>query len=104
MSESTSQYLNTAGEALSRLPGPEGQRFAVLFEHGSLALEIYAPRGNDPQQPHTRDESTSSLREVVNLYVERLRKKAYPEPAGMHQHVHRGPSNKDDTNRGLSDG
>lgn len=46
----------TVTEALERLPGPEGQRFATVFEHGSLLVEIYAPRGVDPQQPHTRDE------------------------------------------------
>jgi mannose-6-phosphate isomerase-like protein (cupin superfamily) len=27
-----------------------------LFKHGSLDVKIYAPRGTDPQQPHTRDE------------------------------------------------
>jgi mannose-6-phosphate isomerase-like protein (cupin superfamily) len=42
--------------ALGLLPGPGGKRFATVFEHGSLAVEIYAPRGTDPQQPHTRDE------------------------------------------------
>ena len=31
-------------------------RFATAFAHGSLDVEIYAPRGVDPQQPHTRDE------------------------------------------------
>jgi mannose-6-phosphate isomerase-like protein (cupin superfamily) len=46
----------TVAEALERLPGPQGQRFATIFEHGSLLVEIYAPRGVDPQQPHTRDE------------------------------------------------
>ena len=46
----------TVAEALERLPGPEGQRFATVFQHGSLLVEIYAPRGVDPQQPHTRDE------------------------------------------------
>lgn len=43
-------------QALARLPGPEGKRFATIFERGSLTLEIYAPRGTDPQSPHTRDE------------------------------------------------
>lgn len=43
-------------DALQRLPTPAGKRFVTLFEHGSLALELYAPRGSDPQQPHTRDE------------------------------------------------
>ena len=46
----------TMEEALRRLPGPDGERSAVLFEHGSLLVKVYAPRGADPQQPHTRDE------------------------------------------------
>jgi len=46
----------TVTEALARLPGPQGQRFASVFKHGSLVVEIYAPRGVDPQTPHTRDE------------------------------------------------
>ena len=46
----------TVTNALQSLPGPEGQRFATIFQHGTLLVEIYAPRGNDPQQPHTRDE------------------------------------------------
>lgn len=43
-------------QALKPLPGPEGQRFATVFQHGSLLVEIYAPRDVDLQQPHTRDE------------------------------------------------
>ena len=43
-------------DALARLPGPEGKRFTTVFRHGTLLVEIYAPRGHDPQQPHTRDE------------------------------------------------
>ena len=34
----------------------EQPRFAQVFAHGSLEVEIYAPRGHDPQTPHTRDE------------------------------------------------
>lgn len=49
-------FSATAAQALENLPGPEGQRFATIFEHGSLLVEIYAPRGVDPQEPHTRDE------------------------------------------------
>jgi mannose-6-phosphate isomerase-like protein (cupin superfamily) len=41
---------------LGRLPTPEGKRFAVAFEHGTLSVELYAPRGVDPQAPHRRDE------------------------------------------------
>jgi len=46
----------TVAEALTRLPGPAGERWAVVLEHGTLEVEIYAPRGRDPQNPHTRDE------------------------------------------------
>ncbi len=46
----------TVGEALERLPGPGGERFARVMEHGSMEVEVYAPRGHDPQEPHTRDE------------------------------------------------
>jgi mannose-6-phosphate isomerase-like protein (cupin superfamily) len=43
-------------EALEKLPGKNGERWAVMLEHGTLEIEIYAPRGTDPQKPHTRDE------------------------------------------------
>ncbi len=46
----------TVLEALPRLPGPAGERFVELFQHGTLSVELYAPRGRDPQTPHTRDE------------------------------------------------
>lgn len=46
----------TIAEAMERLPGSQGERFVTLFEHGSLVVEFYAPRGFDPQQPHIRDE------------------------------------------------
>ena len=43
-------------EALNRLPGPQGERSVALFEHASLVVKLYAPRGQDPQTPHSRDE------------------------------------------------
>jgi mannose-6-phosphate isomerase-like protein (cupin superfamily) len=42
--------------AIKRIPTPDGKPFAELFRHGSLSVEIYAPRGRDTQKPHTRDE------------------------------------------------
>ena len=42
--------------AIEQLPGEGGTDWRVLFEHGSFELEIYAPRGHDPQKPHDRDE------------------------------------------------
>ena len=46
----------TVSQGLGRLPGSQGERYVELFTHGTLAVEIYAPRGDDPQTPHTRDE------------------------------------------------
>ena len=46
----------TLAEALDRLPGPQGERSVSVFEHGSLVVKLYAPRGDDPQTPHSRDE------------------------------------------------
>jgi mannose-6-phosphate isomerase-like protein (cupin superfamily) len=46
----------TLDDGLSRLPTPEGKRFVNLFNHGTLQVELYAPHGTDPQQPHDRDE------------------------------------------------
>ena len=49
-------------EGLGRLPGPGGERFVELFQHGTLSVELYAPRGRDPQSPHTRDEVYAVVR------------------------------------------
>jgi len=46
----------TLMEGLARLPAADGKRFATLFEHGTLSVELYAPSGTDGQQPHARDE------------------------------------------------
>jgi mannose-6-phosphate isomerase-like protein (cupin superfamily) len=43
-------------EAMRLLPGPKGERFAKVLGHGSMEVEVYAPRGTDPQTPHARDE------------------------------------------------
>ena len=42
--------------ALDQLPGENGEAWRTLLEHGTLRVEIYAPRGHDPQQPHSYDE------------------------------------------------
>jgi mannose-6-phosphate isomerase-like protein (cupin superfamily) len=47
----------TLAEAAAMLPTPEGKRSAAVFEHGTLQVKLYAPRGTDLQQPHTRDEA-----------------------------------------------
>lgn len=56
MNRKSSNYHFTPEWAKQQLPGDHGEAWRVLFEHGSLEVEIYAPRGKDPQQPHTRDE------------------------------------------------
>lgn len=56
MSEHARSTHLDAADALARLPGPAGERFVGVFRHGSLEVEYYAPRGHDPQTPHSRDE------------------------------------------------
>lgn len=43
-------------QAAARLPTQDGKRFVTVLEHGSLQVELYAPRGSDRQQAHGRDE------------------------------------------------
>jgi mannose-6-phosphate isomerase-like protein (cupin superfamily) len=50
------QHHLTINDGLARLPGPRGECFVELFQHGTLSIELYAPRHRDPQSPHTRDE------------------------------------------------
>ncbi|HUS24602.1 MAG TPA: cupin domain-containing protein [Candidatus Binatia bacterium] len=46
----------TPETAMNRLSALKDQRWVTMFQRGVLELEFYAPRGSDPQQPHTRDE------------------------------------------------
>lgn len=47
---------------LAQLPGepsakwPNGARFVEAFSHGTMRVEIYAPKELDPQEPHVQDE------------------------------------------------
>ena len=43
-------------QAARSVPTKDGRRWEALFQHGTLEIEIYAPRGTDPQQPHKKDE------------------------------------------------
>ena len=47
----------TLSDAQSLLP-PLGThpRSAGVYAHGNMLLKLFAPRGHDPQPPHTRDE------------------------------------------------
>jgi mannose-6-phosphate isomerase-like protein (cupin superfamily) len=55
MDFSSSRNIRLA-EAQNAIPTREGRLYAELFRHGTLTVEIYAPKGVDLQQPHTRDE------------------------------------------------
>ena len=55
--ESRERRKMTVEEGLSLLPGPDGERFVSLFEHGSLTVEMVAPPSRVPLPPHTRDEA-----------------------------------------------
>jgi hypothetical protein len=44
-------------EALLKGPPPTGNLAVPIFAHGSLEVELYTPKGTDPQQPHKRDEA-----------------------------------------------
>ena len=46
----------TAQAALSLLPLPNNRRDAEVGRRGTLIVEMYAPKGTDPQQPHNQDE------------------------------------------------
>jgi mannose-6-phosphate isomerase-like protein (cupin superfamily) len=46
----------TPAEGLARMPGPYGDHYDILLQHGSLEVGLYAPKSSDPQTPHTRDE------------------------------------------------
>jgi mannose-6-phosphate isomerase-like protein (cupin superfamily) len=35
---------------------PNGARFAKALTHGSMSVELYAPKDIDPQTPHEQDE------------------------------------------------
>jgi mannose-6-phosphate isomerase-like protein (cupin superfamily) len=44
------------GSWIDKLPTQEGKPFVVAYEHGTLSVELFAPRGKDTQTPHRRDE------------------------------------------------
>ena len=46
----------SVAEALARIPTAGRKRFSAIFRHGTLEVELYAPRGHDHQTPHSRDE------------------------------------------------
>lgn len=49
-------------QALKRLPAeatakyPQGAPFVTMMAGGTMSVEVYAPKGEDLQQPHSQDE------------------------------------------------
>src|SRR6476619_5513855 len=43
-------------DLVERLESAGKERFYAAFRRGTLEVEIYAPRGSDPQTPHKKDE------------------------------------------------
>jgi len=46
----------SVADALLAGPPPAGNLATPIFSHGTLAAELYQPKGADPQTPHDRDE------------------------------------------------
>lgn len=69
-------HTASAADLLSRLPGPVsakwpvGERFAKALSHGSMVVELYAPKGADPQTPHDQDELYFVVSGMTELLLE----------------------------------
>lgn len=48
--------LFTPGDARRAVAAGDDGRYGILLEHGTMELGWYAPRDEDPQEPHDRDE------------------------------------------------
>jgi mannose-6-phosphate isomerase-like protein (cupin superfamily) len=65
-------------EFLTKLPGKRGEFFVAAFTHGTLEVELYAPRGNDAQIPHARDEVYVVVSGTGDFVVEGKRRSFKP--------------------------
>ena len=88
MSNSLSSRAIGAREAEAHLPESQRERSIALFQHGTLTVKLYAPRGSDPQTPHTRDEIYVVIRGTGDFFCADERGKFGPHdflfvPAGM---------------------
>jgi mannose-6-phosphate isomerase-like protein (cupin superfamily) len=82
-----SDWAVPLAEAL-KLPLPEGRLSALAFAHGSLEVRLFAPRGQDTQIPHDRDEVYIVARGTGRLVRDGERVEVSPGmmlfvPAGM---------------------
>lgn len=81
----------TVAEALAQLPGPNGERFAPVFGHGTLLVEILAPPSRVPLPPHSRDEVYIVVQGTGELVNDGARMRLEPGdfmfvPAGVEHH------------------
>ena len=88
MSNLVSSRAIGAREAEAHLPESQRERSIALFHHGTLTVKLYAPRGSDPQTPHTRDEIYVVIRGTGDFVCAGERRKFGPHdflfvPAGM---------------------
>ena len=74
-------------ELLARLPGPvsekwpDGQRFVSGLAHGTMSVELYAPRGTDGQTPHVQDELYFILQGAGEIVIAGERQACQPGDA-----------------------
>ena len=91
-------WLVTHAEAAARMPGPPDRPWLQLIANGSMYAGLYAPRGEDDQKPHDKDELYVVLAGTGTFVREEERRTFGPGdlifvPAGM---VHRFESFSDD--------
>lgn len=54
---SDGNWLFSSQQVMATLPAnPDVMRFAYALRHGSMKLGLYAPSGEDTQEPHKQDE------------------------------------------------
>jgi mannose-6-phosphate isomerase-like protein (cupin superfamily) len=54
--------------AQARLAQAAPLPFAVLMQHGSMSVELFAPQNSDTQQPHQQDELYVIVSGTATLY------------------------------------
>ena len=56
-------WLISLDERMDRMPGAAITGWSPApLQYGSLLIGVYAPRGNDPQEPHDQDEAYIVMR------------------------------------------
>ena len=78
----------SAGAADDLLPTADGARSVAMVKRGELELKLYAPRGRDTQQPHSRDELYFIVRGKGDFFIDGCRHAFEPgdalfAPAGV---------------------